>query len=119
MMQARDIFLMRLITIALLRVSSLVYAPIGLWAATSWFLEGLRDGDIFDLSYYFPRALLSFTSLGLLVFAWPLGALATRLIVPAPDWTRCPRCSYAWNTKAACCSECGLPTGVPRPSDED
>ncbi len=92
-------------------VGALFFSP---WPFLAWFSEGVLDGDLFYIGYYWFRISMGcvlFTSgVFLLVAAAPLA----RVLLPVPRWC-CPRCQYPVASASAACPECGLRLGARPP----
>ena len=108
MLDARDIARTRLLCLGLLRVSSLMLAAVGLMAFGSWSLEGLADGDFFDLYYYAPRIFMTALGCATPLIAWLAGPRVGRWIVPVAFTDSCPRCQHPVMLDSERCTECGL-----------
>ncbi len=85
--------------------------PAGICFFAAWLIEGINDGDLSNLRYYFWRILAGglFTYWGLagIFFA----GLVSRLMFPVHRWP--PRCPYCRHTLVSLreprCTECGYP----------
>ncbi len=105
----RDIIVQRHFLRGLIRLLSLPCFILALWPWSSWLLEGLSDGDLFDFSYYWSRimkgAWLAGTGLVLLVFnRW-----LVLWMIPLPRSGECPACGFpARGLSKPRCPECGL-----------
>lgn len=92
----------------LLRLMAVSIAAIAIGPLASWMLEGLRDGDLFDIIYYAPRVIsagaLFGTGLVFFLFSRSLACWIVPLVIP-----RCPSCNYdIRNAHSDRCPECGL-----------
>lgn len=106
---ARAVLIARYMLQAFMRVMGLILALLSVVPILSWFAEGLSDGDLLELGYYYPRIVAAGVLLGgglLLLFA---NGLLARWLTPVPKQTRCPRCNYLLRGLVApTCPECGL-----------
>lgn len=104
-----EIIRLRMVVRAAVMVLGLILALCALLPAASWVLEGVNDGDFFDLAYYAPRIIIMMSFLvagGVLAL---LSRAFARLAVPMPRMLRCPACGYRLEKLAASiCPECGL-----------
>ena len=93
---------------AVLRLAGLLGFLFAAIPFLSWLFEGLRDGDFFDLGYYFDRMMLTFAlGVGGAILLVLSGVIA-RILVPFPK-PRCPRCTYRiQHLHAPRCPECGI-----------
>ena len=97
---------------AWLRVFALGGMVFAIPALMSWLAEGLRDDDLWDYGYYAGRMIMSVGGaiVGALVFV--LAPVLSRVLLPVPPATECPRCRYALaGAGGGRCPECGLPVG--------
>ncbi len=107
--RTNDLLRLRLAFVALTRLAGLVMAASCLIPITSWLAEGLSDGDLWWLGYYWPRiatgAFLLFGG-GLLL---ALGGVLARLLVRSrPGVVACPMCRFELTTlDRGKCTECG------------
>ncbi|MCH8271165.1 MAG: hypothetical protein IH985_08165 [Planctomycetes bacterium] len=92
----------------ILAIFGIVCYLIGLIPLVLWLGEGLRDADLFDLSYYLEQILFAFVFLiNAAIFTFLRRPLAAWLIRPRP--LECPACSYRLERLTIPrCPECGL-----------
>ncbi len=75
----------------------------------SWISEGLRDGDLFSIIYYWPRIVGGLLPFLFFAFVLMFGRLFVHLVVPLRKWSECPACRYRLEGLVeARCPECGL-----------
>ncbi len=109
----------RAMMIGVLRLLSIVAALSALFPTSSWLLEGFRDSDLWDFSYYAPRVVPAFA---LIVAGLVLGFGSRRLagvIVTFGKSGLCPKCSYPLESRARNCPECGIELSPEFTSDPD
>ncbi len=74
-----------------------------------WLLEGIRDGDLLNMSYYFFQVFLGVV---LLIAGSTITLRAgsfSRFLLPLIKTSRCPNCRYSLDDLAdPLCPECGL-----------
>lgn len=105
----REVIVQRHLLRGLIRLISLPCFFLALWPWSSWLMEGLRDGDLFDFGYYWGRivrgAWLSGSGAALLVFnRW-----LVLWMIPMPRAGECPACGFsARGLSVPRCPECGL-----------
>ncbi|GJM18935.1 MAG: hypothetical protein DHS20C14_11480 [Phycisphaeraceae bacterium] len=106
---AAEVVRRRWTAMTILRLLSIVALLSSLLPAGSWISEGLRDDDLFDVSYYWPRMLGAVGGLVLGAIMLLLAAPLARWAVPFKRELRCPRCDYRLEGLVdPLCSECGL-----------
>ena len=71
-------------------------------------IEGLADGDFFDLYYYAPRIFMTALGCATPLIAWLAGPRVGRWIVPVAFTDSCPRCQHPVMLDSERCTECGL-----------
>lgn len=92
-----------------LRVGALGLAMLGFYPLLSWLTEGLRDGDLWDVSWYWGRMLLSVLLPGMGAACFFLAGWVSRLLVPIRRHAECPVCRHRIEgVTEARCTECGL-----------
>lgn len=107
---AREIMVQRYLFAGYIRLASLLFFALALWPIFSWLLEGIRDFDLFDLYWYWPRLLVAFVlatvGVVLLMFRNPLA----RWCLPiSTQPVRCPQCGFRLHgLREPRCPECGL-----------
>ncbi len=106
---ASEVVRRRWVFVSVLRLLGVVGVLVALPAAALWIAEGVRDDDLLDITYYWPRMLMSLSGFGA-AFVALLGAKrVSRWIVPARTTTSCPRCWYRLEGLVEpICPECGL-----------
>lgn len=107
--RTHDLLRLRLIFVALTRLAGLVMAATFVIPMSSWLAEGLADGDLWWLGYYWPRIATGLFLLlggGLLL---ALGGVLGRLLVRTrPGVVACPMCRFELTTlDRGKCTECG------------
>lgn len=88
-----------------LRVLTIPLMIMGIGAFGSWALEGVRDGDFWDLSYYSVRMAWTVGAAIGAPMVFLLGPLMGRLVVPRGK-RGCPSCGYDAGRQEIC-PECG------------
>lgn len=96
---------------AWLRLGALLAAPASLFFLGAWLIEGLHDGDLWNLRYYYWRV-LSGALFGLWsIVGLTLPGLIARIILRLPRGKWPPRCPYCRHDlvslKEMRCPECG------------
>lgn len=96
--------------VAVVRLLAALMCLWGVVPLALWLVEGISDGDLWEVSYYGGQIALS----AMLLLPGLVGVLASgliaRLVVPARTRVDCPRCRYALEgLTEARCPECGLP----------
>jgi hypothetical protein len=106
-----DIIRMRYLGAALIRGAGLLCFGAALVPLVSWWMEGIRDMDLLDVRYYFPRIIAGAVLCGAGVIMLVLNRVLARLLMPIPhEPPRCPRCDYMLvYAVSGFCPECGLP----------
>lgn len=120
---SRDIMMQRLFLQGLIRLLAIVCFVASLYQALAWFIEGVRDLDLFDISYYFYRIARGFFFLAIAAALWVLAGFFAKLMISFPKHLECPRCSFLLRgLPTTRCPECGLVlpqnlAGEPRETD--
>ncbi|GIK19629.1 MAG: hypothetical protein AMXMBFR77_19630 [Phycisphaerales bacterium] len=92
-----------------LRCTTLLAMPVAVVPFASWIQEGVRDGDLLDVGYYWPRVTAGFLPFVYFVFVLMFGRLFVHFVVPLRRWSECPACRYRLEGLVeARCPECGL-----------
>lgn len=106
---SRDIMVQRLFLQGLIRLLAVVSVLAAIYQALAWFTEGVRDGDLFDIFYYFYRIARGFFFVAIAVLLWVFAGLLSKLLIPFPKQLQCPRCSFLLRgLPTTRCPECGL-----------
>ncbi|MFT5423422.1 MAG: hypothetical protein ACI89L_001199 [Phycisphaerales bacterium] len=106
---ASEIIRRRLTVRTCIRVFAAAFACFGLLPIISWVQEGLRDGDLWDMSYYLDRIVFSVFFPFVSVMALLFQRLLVRFFVPIRRHVMCPACGYRIEGLVEPrCSECGL-----------
>ncbi|MGI9012818.1 MAG: hypothetical protein ACR2GY_01045 [Phycisphaerales bacterium] len=104
----RAVIVTRLIAAAAIRlvgVFLLIFSTVPLF---SWMLEGFRDSDLANLTYYAPRALTGGYCLILGLLMLCMTRFLVRKLIPLPK-PECPDCGYRLDgLSAGRCPECGI-----------
>lgn len=100
---------LRVLMVALMRLLGILVALSCMVPVGSWLAEGIADGDLWWLGYYWPRiglgAFLLVMGVGLFAFA---GVLGVALVRHRPGPVACPMCKFELTTlDNGRCTECG------------
>ena len=94
---------------AILRALGIVMIVLSTLPFGSWLLEGISDGDLLDMSYYFFQV---FMGVALIIVGSAITLRAgsfSRILLPLIKTSRCPNCRYSLDDLAdPVCPECGL-----------
>ena len=94
---------------AILRALGIVMIVLSTLPFGSWLLEGIRDGDLLDMSYYFVQVFLGVVLLILGSTIFLQANSFSRILLPLIRTSRCPNCRYSLRDLAdPVCPECGL-----------
>lgn len=104
-----DLVRLRLVFIAFVRLLGLAMACASIVPLGSWLAEGIQDGDLWMVSYYWPRMVSGFAlvavGLALLFLGGPIGRTLMRARVGS---VACPECGFHLTTlDNGRCTECG------------
>jgi hypothetical protein len=104
-----DLVRLRIVFIAAIRLLGLVMAIGSLVLLASWLAEGIQDGDLWVVSYYWPRMATGVVLIGFGGGLALFGGLIGRAIVRARVGTvACPMCRFELTTlDRGRCTECG------------
>ncbi|MFG0247038.1 MAG: hypothetical protein ACF8MF_13395 [Phycisphaerales bacterium JB052] len=103
------------------RAIALLFATLSLWPIVSWLTEGYMDNDTWNMGYYADRVAIAVFLLIIASVAWFTQKPISRMLVPIPKGTRCPKCNHRIEGMTEpICTECGLeltpefitPTGI-------
>ncbi len=103
-----DIMRRRSIAVSVMRGGSVLFALCVPVPLLSWLFEGLKDGDLFELSYYSGRIATSLVLMSMSGVCMLLAPPLSKWIIPMLE-PRCPRCDHLLSHLVTPrCSECGL-----------
>lgn len=95
--------------LVVVRLLALLPLAVALVPLTSWFAEGISDGDFTDVGYYMDRIVIAAVMIVAAVVLFLVAGPVTRLVAGRPRKLACPYCDYAIEgLTEPRCPECGL-----------
>lgn len=108
-LSSAEVFRHRVIVVLVLRIGGLLCLALSLSPVISWLFEGIRDGDLFMLSYYLYRLTTAVVLLALGCACLLLSPRVAAWLVPVDTKPLCPGCGFDLaGLSDPRCPECGL-----------